>query len=324
MSSVPVVHQHSSVAYNYSTDCGNIDNSKTNNYNISIFDKKPQILEWLSPFASRERHQDVRDARVDGVGDWLLRTETFSTWHLLQGWVAKPVLLCYGGPGVGKTYFRYELLQPQVCEMLNKLHSSLVIDTLCRKIDGDNTAITYVYCDFSAGNAQSTRIVLGSVLRQLVGALAEIPDEVQRAFERAKKQVDGCGLRRSEILDMLVESLSNLKQSFICIDALDEFPSQHRPELWQSLQRLVQHCPNTRLFLTGRPHIQEEAGRYFPKAAEMLSISSSPHDIGLYLEMRLGSDPEFDAMDERLRADILRIIPEKISGMYGLSRDAEF
>ena len=208
--------------------------------------------------------------------------------------------------------------------MLKRQHSSLVIDTLRREIDEDNAAITYVYCDFSAQNLQSTRTVLGSVLRQVVGALAEIPDEVQKAFERAKRQADGCGLLLSEILDILVKLLPGLKQSFICIDALDEFPSQHLPELWQSLQRLVQNCPNIRLFLTGRPHIQDQMRKHFPGAAEMFPINPSPHDIGLYLQMRLERDPELDAMDKRLRADILRIIPEKISGMYELSRDVEF
>ena len=209
-------------------------------------------------------------------------------------------------------------------EKLKRQHSSLVIDTLRREIDEDNAAITYVYCDFSAQNLQSARTVLGSVLRQVVGALAEIPDEVQKAFKRAKRQADGCGLLLSEILDMLVKSLPSLKQSFVCIDALDEFPWQHLPELLQSLQRLVHNCPNTRLFLTGRSHIQDQVRKYFPRAAEMLRISPSPHDIGLYIQMRLDKDPELDAMDEWLRADILRIIPKKISGMYGLSLDVEF
>lgn len=107
------VHQNSSVAYNYSTDCGNVinsNNSETNNYHISISDKKSQVLEWLSPLASRERHQTVRDARVNGVGDQLLCTKVFSTWHESGNPTAKPVLFYYGGPGVGKTYFRCEPL----------------------------------------------------------------------------------------------------------------------------------------------------------------------------------------------------------------------
>ena len=107
-----IVHQNSSVTYNDSRNCGNViasNNTETNNYSIYVSDERQQVLEWLSPLASRERHRDVRDARVDGVGNWLLRTRMFSAWHVSKDRTTKPVLLCYGDPGVGKTYFRYEL-----------------------------------------------------------------------------------------------------------------------------------------------------------------------------------------------------------------------
>jgi len=83
-----------------------------------------------------------------------------------------------------------------------------VIDTLCKEIDRDNVAVAYVYCDFSARNEQPAGTVLGSVLRQVIGVSVEIPNEVQKAFERAKRLVDGCGPLLSEILDMLIKSLS--------------------------------------------------------------------------------------------------------------------
>ena len=102
---------------------------------------------------------------------------------------------------------------PLVNAMLKRQHSSLVIDRLLNGVDGDGVAIAYVYCDFSTPNMQSTSAVLGSVLRQVVGALAEIPDEVQKAFERAKKQADGCGLLLPKILDMLIKSLKGLERA---------------------------------------------------------------------------------------------------------------
>ena len=52
----------------------------------------------------------MRDSRADGVGDWLLHTGEFSTWRALEDRPAQSVLLCYGDPGVGKTYMRYDLL----------------------------------------------------------------------------------------------------------------------------------------------------------------------------------------------------------------------
>ena len=203
--------------------------------------------------------------------------------------------------------------------MLKKQHSSLVIDTLSNGVGGDGAAVAYVYCDFTTRNMQSTSAVLGSVLRQVVGALAEIPDGVQQAFERAKTQADGCGLRLPEILDMLTKFLPSLKRAFICIDALDEFPTKQRAQLWKSLQGVVRGCPNTRLFLTGRPQIRTEVEDYFPGEADMVTIIPTDEDIKRYIEERLEEDLDKSTIDEELQADIRSVIPKKVEGMYVLT-----
>ena len=131
----------------------------------------------------------------------------------------------------------------QSSAVLKKQHSSLVIDTL-NGADGDGVAVPYVYCDFTTRNMQSTSAVLGSVLRQIVRALEEIPDEVQQAFELAKKQDDGCGLQLLGILDMLTKFLLSLDRGSICIGALDKSPTKHRAQLWSSLHRITQECSN--------------------------------------------------------------------------------
>ena len=185
-------------------------------------------------------------------------------------------------------------------------------------------AVACVYCDFHSQNEQSATGLFGALLKQVVSALELISEEVQRAFEKSMVEVGGRKLLLPNILDLLAKSLACFERVFICIDALDEFPAQHRPELWQSLQQIVQMCPNIRLFLTGRFHIRVEVKKSFPGTARMLPISPRERDIGLYFRMRLNRDPEPDAMDEELKADILRIIPEAISGMYVFSRYIQF
>ena len=184
-------------------------------------------------------------------------------------------------------------------------------------------AVACVYCDFNAQNEQSATGLLGALLKQVVSALEPIPDEVQRVFEDSKGRIGGRRLLLPDILEVFVKSLSRLQKVFICIDALDEFPPKYRPELWEYLQRIVRECTNTRLFLTGRLHIRDEADKYIPSTTEMLPISSSGHDIGLYVRMRLGRDSEPDAMNEELEADILRIIPEVVSGTYVFPQSIE-
>jgi len=82
-------------------------NNVWNNCDISVADEKRVILEWLSPLEPRERHQSIGMDRMPGVGDWLLDTNEFAQWNRGDEGAAKPVLFCYGDPGVGKTYLRY-------------------------------------------------------------------------------------------------------------------------------------------------------------------------------------------------------------------------
>jgi len=93
------------------SNCGNVtDSYKTvlNNCEISIANEKHVLLKWLSPLEPRERHQAIGVGRVARVGEWLLLTSEFTRWNENRDGTVSPVLLCYGDPGVGKTYLRYE------------------------------------------------------------------------------------------------------------------------------------------------------------------------------------------------------------------------
>jgi len=54
----------------------------------------------------------VREGRVEGVGDWLLRTNEFEEWHTSEDGAINQLLFCYGDPGVGKTYLRCVKVAP--------------------------------------------------------------------------------------------------------------------------------------------------------------------------------------------------------------------
>ena len=172
-----------------------------------------------------------------------------------------------------------------------------------------------IYCDFHEHKSQSATRVLAALLKQLVAGVELIPKEIYEAFEQAKGKVDGRALLLPDIHTMLIKSMSLLSRGFICIDALDEFPTNNRPELWDSLQHIVRECPNIRLFITGRPHIREEVKKYFPGYPDLSSIKPTEEDIRRYVTMRLRKDLESDAMDPELEADILTIIPDKIAGV---------
>ena len=62
------------------TNSSNNNNNSLNsivNFITGIDEEERQILQWLSPLEPRQRHQGVRTDRLDGVGNWVLKTSEF-------------------------------------------------------------------------------------------------------------------------------------------------------------------------------------------------------------------------------------------------------
>ena len=186
-----------------------------------------------------------------------------------------------------------------------------MIDSLYDQAEGKDVAVVGLYCDFLAREEQSATSMLGAILKQLVGR-GEIPKHVREAFQKAKEEFGGRGLPLPDLVEIVKKAVESLPRVFICIDALDESTLKYRQELLESLREIVRVLANVRLFITGRPHVGEEIIKCL---SEVVRIHFTPtqDDIRSYLEMRLYSDTDPSVMDDELRTDIMRVIPEKIS-----------
>ena len=193
--------------------------------------------------------------------------------------------------------------------------SSLVVDKLCDQSKGQNTAVTCFYLDFAARKEQSVTSILGSLLRQVVGGMERVPEDIIEAFEEQKKAIGGRGPRLPDIVKMLQTITSSLR-TFVCIDALDECAASHRVKLLNSLQQILEKSPRARIFIIGRPHVQAEIERRLTGRVISVSVGSNKDDTMEYLRLRLDEDETSDAMDESLEADILEKIPQNMSEMY--------
>jgi len=193
--------------------------------------------------------------------------------------------------------------------------SSLVIDNLCNQVEGQNYTVTCFYFDFAARNEQSPAHILGSLLKQLVFGVEELPEEISKAYQRRKNAIGGQGLQTSDISRMM-QIMCSRRRAFICIDAIDECATEHQIKLLDSLGQLLQQSPRTRIFLTGRPHILPEIGKSLAGRVTSIPINPKGDDIVTYLRSRLAADTTPDAMDNNLEADIVKKIPSKIAEMY--------
>ena len=106
-------HRMTNTIYgNSNANVGNVSTSNNTTVNIGIDEESFQIQEWLSPLEPRGRHQDVRNGRFDGVGEWVLQRSEFESWRKSQDGSVNRILLCYGAQGVGKTYIKYKSIFP--------------------------------------------------------------------------------------------------------------------------------------------------------------------------------------------------------------------
>jgi len=297
------------------SNVGNVSNSHNTTVNIGTQEESLQIQKWLSPLEPGKRHQDVRNGRLAGVGEWVLRRSEFESWCGSQDGSANPTLLCYGGQGVGKTYIRYKciLLKHWTTLTRNKI-SSLVIDTLRKKTRGQNMAVISLYCDYQAQKDQSAVNMIGGLVRQTALRVSRIPSEIKSAFDEAKKE-GGDGLQLPDMVKLFIKVIGSIEVVYLCVDAVDEVLPPHRAEFLRALRQIIQDSPNVRLFLTGRLHIRAEFDRHLTDRAYSIHIVAGRGDITRYLSQKMDDDQDPGLMTDDLRNVIMETMLEKASEM---------
>ena len=181
--------------------------------------------------------------------------------------------------------------------------SSLVVDRLCDQSQSQGTVVTCFYLDFAARKEQSVASIMGSLLRQVVGGMEKVPEEVTVAFEKQKTAIGRRGPQLSDVVKML-QSITSSVRTFVCIDALDECAAVNRVKLLNSLQQILKSSPHMRIFIIARPHVRAEVEKRLAGRVVSVSVGTSKRDIMEYLRLRLDEDETPEAMNESLEADI--------------------
>ena len=174
-----------------------------------------------------------------------------------------------------------------------------MIDTLGDWARGQNAAVACFYFDFAALKDQSPTDILSSLLKQVVGGLAEIPAKIARAFRGEERVIGGRKLELGEIVEML-RDISSTRPTFICIDALDECIAEHRAKLLDSLRQIQSKSPTTRIFIAGRSHIRDEVEKHLAGRVLAISVAPTKDDIIRFLRAKMKEDTTTGAMDKGL------------------------
>ena len=192
-------------------------------------------------------------------------------------------------------------------------HSSVAIDDLYYQLDPhSHIGVACLYADYKDQSNQTLEHILGSFLCQFLVSAPPIPEEVVKKLDSIRHQHKKVEI--DDILTILKIRLHQFKRIFICIDAVDELEPKVLQQLLNVLKGFV--SSDTRLFLTGRGHIESEIRKYFNIAqAYTAIISATEQDIKAFVEQQITDDLNSDAMDEMLAKDIVDTIISKSQGM---------
>ncbi|KAI5806005.1 hypothetical protein BZA77DRAFT_368831 [Pyronema omphalodes] len=267
-----------------------------------------KIMRLISPLEPHKRHQDIRQKRLKGTGNWFLLEPAFQTWSNGQSHDANihPVLACSGNPGAGKSV---------IC--------SLVFDYLEKQFLSEQQAcVACLYCDYQNDKIQTPVNMIGVLLKQVILELntsrlldADTISTLKRHLN-ARKGIDleeGCRL--------LGETIKQLRRFYICIDALDECDERHRADFIQALAKISSNSsqPDTiRIFFTTRPHIKwEELVKRNPAIGSLdhICLKARQEDIRIYITHEIDVNQDEECMNENLRRDILDTIVANSDGM---------
>ena len=171
------------------------------------------------------------------------------------------------------------------------------------------------YFDFAARNEQSPVNMLGSLLGRLISGQGEIPGGVTRDFRRGEMVIGGRGPQVAGILKMF-QTVAATRRTFICVDALDECVPEHRMAVLESLGQILQGSQNTRLFVTGRPHVRSDVEGELSGTATFIFIRATEDGILRLLREKLKKDTIRNMISSALEGDILKSIPAISSETY--------
>lgn len=190
-----------------------------------------------------------------------------------------------------------------------------MIDNLNLQFRDNNIGIACLYANYKDQKNQTVVNILGSLLRQF---LITVPEPIPTEIIQELDNIRNCDMKAEtpDILRWLKIRLRKLRRAFICIDAVDELELEVRKQLFGKLRELT----NTRLFLTGRGHIEDEIQKHFKVAQRYrVNITASDQNIREFLQKEIADqitdDGDPDMMDDRLAKDIEDTITRKSRGM---------
>lgn len=192
--------------------------------------------------------------------------------------------------------------------------TSIIIEYLQTKFRDDiDISIAYLYCNFRRQDEQKPIDLIANLVKQLIQRRPSVPEHV-RALHKCHKE-NRTRPSFDEILKVLRSVLTDYKQNFIIIDALDECqPPGSRREFLSEIFNC--HTKNETNLLTTSRSIPEITNLF--EEATRLEIRASDEDVQSYLNGHISNLPSCVLNKPLLQEEIKSEIMKAVDGMYVL------
>ncbi|KAJ7841907.1 ankyrin repeat-containing domain protein [Mycena olivaceomarginata] len=256
--------------------------------------ERRRIIEWASPLNFFPRQADILSNRQPGTGEWLLQDGTFKRWE--AGEIR--ALWCRGIPGAGKTVL-----------------ASIVVNDLQENLANETTGVAVVY-PRSQGNRGALPTNLLAAIWQQLALGKPVSSVVHALYNKHCEQSTRPSLQ--EIYSVLHAAVLDCSSVYIVVDALDEYPEEHRDTLLRYLWKLGSAA---KLMLTSRPHIGID---HIIPNVETLDVRASEEDIRRYLEGQILKSSRLSRHVDKPSSGLREVIEDKIvkrsDGMFLLAK----
>ncbi len=160
-----------------------------------------------------------------------------------------------------------------------------------------NTGGAVIYLDHQ--DQQKPEHLLGSLLRQVLEELNEIPEPLQDLFNR--RYVQDTSASADEIFEAIQDCSDQYRNIYFVVDALDECNEETR---WALIEKLRDLNPKVHLLITSRDleSIREELWDF-----ERLEIKANQTDVEMFIDQQILKNKHLKRIVQRspgLRNDI--------------------
>jgi hypothetical protein len=189
-------------------------------------------------------------------------------------------------------------------------------DIIGKDITSQDVGITYYYCDFSDPKSLETRIILGTIIRQLLESIT-ISSDLEQQIDQLYRS-DTRTVADDELVALLFAVVKQFSKIYVFIDGLDECRREEQTTILSIVNQLARSThPTVKTLITSREEATISTSlRGIPRLR--VSADKNSADIAFFVEETVKSNIKSGALtvqDLSLESDIVSALRNGAKGM---------